>query len=67
MFSGSALNRPFVARLLTAILLGAVLSGCSQEKVETKETIRPVKVVRLPRPASRGSFTIPARLERARK
>ncbi len=47
MFSGSALNRPFVARLLTAILLGAVLSGCSQEKVETKETIRPVKVVEI--------------------
>lgn len=47
MFSGSALNRPFAARLLTAILLGAVLSGCSEEKVETKETIRPVKVVEI--------------------
>ena len=35
------------ARLLTAILLGAVLSGCSEEKVETKETIRPVKVVEI--------------------
>ncbi|RVP98423.1 efflux RND transporter periplasmic adaptor subunit [Sinorhizobium meliloti] len=47
MFSGSPLNRPFAARLLTAILLGAVLSGCSEEKVETNETIRPVKVVEI--------------------
>ncbi|OAP39869.1 efflux transporter periplasmic adaptor subunit [Sinorhizobium glycinis] len=47
MFSPRAFNRPFVARALAVIALGAVLSGCSEEKTETKETIRPVKVVEI--------------------
>lgn len=47
MFSRSALNRPSVSSLLSLILLGAVLSGCTEEKAETKEVIRPVKVVEI--------------------
>ncbi|CCE99786.1 efflux RND transporter periplasmic adaptor subunit [Sinorhizobium fredii] len=38
-------NRPFIAHALAVIALTAVLSGCSEEKAETKEIIRPVKVV----------------------
>lgn len=42
-----AFNRPFVARFLVLIALGAVLSGCSEERAETKEIVRPVKVVEI--------------------
>lgn len=38
------LNRPFAARLLGMVALAALLSGCSEEKAETKDITRPVKV-----------------------
>ena len=38
-------NRPFISHVLATIALTAVLSGCAEEKAETKEIIRPVKVV----------------------
>ncbi|WP_085028247.1 efflux RND transporter periplasmic adaptor subunit [Ensifer aridi] len=47
MFSPKPFNRPFVANLLALVALGAVLAGCSEEKVETKEIVRPVKVVEI--------------------
>jgi len=47
MSSARAFNRPFIARFLGLIALGAVLSGCSEENAETKEIVRPVKVVEI--------------------
>jgi multidrug efflux system membrane fusion protein len=47
MFSARPSNRPFVANLLAMIALSAVVAGCSEEKVETKEILRPVKVVEI--------------------
>ena len=47
MFSPRAYNRPLFAHVLALTALAAVLSGCSQEKAETKEIIRPVKVVEI--------------------
>ncbi|MCA1369516.1 efflux RND transporter periplasmic adaptor subunit [Bradyrhizobium sp. BRP14] len=47
MFSPKPFNRPFVANLLALVALGAVLAGCSEEKVETKDVVRPVKVVEI--------------------
>ena len=47
MFSPRPSIRPFVANLLAAVALGAVLVGCSEEKAETKAIIRPVKVVEI--------------------
>ncbi|WP_026620772.1 membrane fusion protein, multidrug efflux system (plasmid) [Ensifer sp. WSM1721] len=47
MLSPKPFNRPFVANLLALAALGAVLAGCSEEKVETKEIVRPVKVVEI--------------------
>jgi membrane fusion protein, multidrug efflux system len=43
----SVFNRPFAGRLLGVVALAALLSGCSEEKAETKEFIRPVKVVEI--------------------
>ncbi|ACP23340.1 putative multidrug efflux transporter protein (plasmid) [Sinorhizobium fredii NGR234] len=40
-------NRPFIARALAVIALAVAVSGCSEEKAETKETIRPVKVIEI--------------------
>ncbi|PDT83182.1 efflux RND transporter periplasmic adaptor subunit [Sinorhizobium sp. BJ1] len=47
MFSPRAYNRPLFARVLALISLTAVLSGCAEEKAETKEIIRPVKVIEI--------------------
>jgi len=47
MFSPKPFNRPFVANLLALVALGAALAGCSEEKVESKEIVRPVKVVEI--------------------
>ncbi|TCN33270.1 efflux RND transporter periplasmic adaptor subunit [Sinorhizobium americanum] len=47
MFSPRAYNRPLFAHVLALAALAAVLSGCSEEKAETKEIIRPVKVVEI--------------------
>lgn len=45
MFSPKAYYRPRFAQVLAAIALTVALSGCSDEKAETKEIIRPVKVI----------------------
>ncbi|HXV30688.1 MAG TPA: efflux RND transporter periplasmic adaptor subunit [Sinorhizobium sp.] len=47
MSFASIVSRPFAARLLGMAALAALLSGCSEEKAETKEFIRPVKVVEI--------------------
>ncbi|ASY65519.1 RND efflux membrane fusion protein (plasmid) [Sinorhizobium sojae CCBAU 05684] len=44
MTLSTMLDRPFAARVLGMIALAALLSGCSEERAETKEVIRPVKV-----------------------
>ncbi|WEX74249.1 efflux RND transporter periplasmic adaptor subunit [Sinorhizobium numidicum] len=46
MFSPRVFRKPFVAGLL-AVAAGVALSGCSEEKTETKEIVRPVKVVEI--------------------
>ena len=45
MFSLKACYRPRFAKVLAVIALTVAVSGCSEEKAETKEIIRPVKVV----------------------
>ncbi|PDT49721.1 efflux transporter periplasmic adaptor subunit [Sinorhizobium fredii] len=45
MFSPKAYYRPRFAQVLAVIALTVAVSGCSDEKAETKEIIRPVKVV----------------------
>ncbi|MCA1491328.1 efflux RND transporter periplasmic adaptor subunit [Sinorhizobium alkalisoli] len=43
----SVFKQPFAGRLLGVAALAALLAGCSEEKAETKEIIRPVKVVEI--------------------
>ncbi|THK37886.1 efflux RND transporter periplasmic adaptor subunit [Ensifer sp. MPMI2T] len=49
MFSPKALEQrtPVVAKLAAALAITVALSACSEEKVETKEVIRPVKIVEI--------------------
>lgn len=42
-------TRLLVPRLIALIALGALLAGCSEEKAETKDFVRPVKVVEIAR------------------
>ncbi|MEY9784319.1 efflux RND transporter periplasmic adaptor subunit [Sinorhizobium fredii] len=45
MFSPKAYYRPRFAQVLAVIALTVAVAGCSDEKAETKEIIRPIKVV----------------------
>ncbi|MBP1883847.1 efflux RND transporter periplasmic adaptor subunit [Sinorhizobium mexicanum] len=49
MFSPKALEMrtPVAAKLAAALAIAVALSACSEEKVETREIIRPVKVVEI--------------------
>ncbi|ASY72890.1 efflux RND transporter periplasmic adaptor subunit [Sinorhizobium fredii] len=47
MFSPKAYYRPRFAQVLAVVALTVTVSGCSEEKAETKEIIRPVKVVEI--------------------
>ncbi|WP_376745842.1 efflux RND transporter periplasmic adaptor subunit [Sinorhizobium psoraleae] len=49
MFSPKAfgMSIPVAAKFAAALAIAAALSACSEEKVETKEVIRPVKVVEI--------------------